>query len=90
MLLYALDKLFHVFRGVGANDINAQCIVAYKILSFSLLCCTEQRGKPIDPCKTSGDASTLVDVDDKKGLQWLAWAVYDGMLLPGDPPELQG
>ena len=32
MFLYALDKLFHVFRGVRVNDINGQCIVAYEIL----------------------------------------------------------
>ena len=62
MLLYALDELFHVFRGVGANDINRQCVVAYEILSFASLHCTEWRGKPIDPNNISGDASTLVDV----------------------------
>ena len=41
MLLYALDELFHVFRGVGANDIDRQCVVAYEILLFTLLHCTE-------------------------------------------------
>ena len=34
--------------------------------------------------------STLVDVDDEKGLEWLTWTVYDGMLLPWDPLELEG
>ena len=32
----------------------------------------------------------MVDVDDKKGLKWLTWAVYDGVLLPEDSPQLQG
>ena len=32
----------------------------------------------------------MVDVDDEKGLKHLTWAIYDGALLPGDPPELQG
>ena len=86
MLLYALDKLFHVFRGMGANDPDGQHMVAYEILSFASLHCTEQRAKPIDPCNTRGDASTMVDVDDEKGLEQLAWAIYDGVLLPGDPP----
>lgn len=44
----------------------------------------------MDPCNTSGDAYTPVDVDDKKGLKQLAWAIYDGVLLPGDTPELEG
>ena len=42
MLLYALDKLFHVFRGVGSNDIDGKCTIASDILSFASLCCTEQ------------------------------------------------
>lgn len=41
MFLYALDQLFHVFRGVGVNDIKGQH-VAYEILLFALLCCMEQ------------------------------------------------
>ena len=90
MLLYTLDKLFHVFKGVGANDLNGQCMVAHEILSFASLCCMEWRGKPINPCKTCGDASTMVDVDDEKGLKQLTWAIYDGVFLPGDPPQLQG
>ena len=32
----------------------------------------------------------MVDVNDKKGLKQLTWAVYDGVLLPGDPLQLQG
>ena len=90
MSLYALDELFHVFRRVGANNLNGQHVVAHEILSFALLHCTEQRGKPINPHKTCGDASTMVDVDDEKGLKWLAWAIYDSVLLPRDPLQLQG
>ena len=61
-----------------------------QILSFASFHCTEQRGKPIDPSSTQGDVSTMVDVHDKKRLKQLVWAVYDGMLLPGDPLPLQG
>ena len=32
----------------------------------------------------------MVDVNDETGLEQLAWAIYDGVLLPGDPPQLQG
>ena len=73
MLLYALDDVFHVFRVVRATDLDGQCIVAYEILLFASLCCMGQRGKPINPYKTCGDASTIVDVDDEKGLErWCA------------------
>ena len=39
MMLYAMDEMFHIFRGVGANDVNGQCIVAYKILALASLLC---------------------------------------------------
>ena len=73
--------------GVGTNNLDGQCVVFHEILSFALLHCMEWRGKPINPCKTCGNVSTTVDVDDEK---WLAWAIYDSMLLPRDPPQLQG
>ena len=34
--------------------------------------------------------STMVDVDDEKVLEQLAWAIDDGVLLPTDPPQLEG
>ena len=34
MLLYTLDKLFHVFWGMGANDLDGQRVIAYEILSL--------------------------------------------------------
>ena len=76
-------------QGLGANNLDGQCVAAYEILSFASLSYMEWRGKPINPCNTFGDASTMVDVDDEKGLEWLAWAIYDGVLLPRDPPQLQ-
>ena len=39
MLLYALDELYHVFRGLGANNLDA-----HEILSFALLHCMKQGG----------------------------------------------
>ena len=38
----------------------------------------------------SGIASTLMDVNDERGIERLVWAVYDGVLLPGEMPELSG
>ena len=88
MLMYALNELFHIFWGVGANDLNGQQVVAYEILSFTSLCCTDQRGKPKKPHRTHGEAYARVDLNDANGLKCLAWAVYDGVFLPGNLPML--
>ena len=90
MLLYTLDKLFHIFWGVGANDLNGRGVVAYEILSFASVCCTEQQGKPKKCCNTHGKAAVRVDLNDPDGLEHLAWVIYDGVFLPGDPPMLTG
>ena len=87
MLLYALNELLHVFRGVGVNDTNGQCVVAHEILSLASLHCTEQQAHR--PPHVWGTVSTLVDVHDEKGLEQLTWATYDGVLLHGDLPQLQ-
>ena len=90
MLLYALDKLFYVYKGVGVNDVDGQCIVAYKILTVVLLCCMEQRGSQKKECNTLGAAYPRVNLSDVDGLEHLAWAVYNGVYMPGDPPALTG
>ena len=90
MLLYALDELSYVFRGMGANDLDGQCIVAYEILSLASLHCTEQCGKPKEYHKMHGEAYLRVDLNDVHGLECLAWAVYDRVFLPGNPPVLTG
>ena len=41
--------------GLGSNDTNGQCIVAYKILLFALLHCTEwHNGAPMVPASPLG------------------------------------
>ena len=90
MLLYALDELFHVFRGMGANDLDGQCIIAYEILSLASLHCTEQCSKPKKCHKMCSEAYLRVDLNDVDGLKHLAWVVYNGVFLPGNPPALTG
>ena len=70
ILLYAVDKPFHVFRGWGQMTSmgNAWLSMRSCHLPHSI---AWSRGKPINPHKTHGSASTMVDVDDKKGLEWL-------------------
>ena len=41
MLLYVLDELFYVYKGVGVNNMDGQRIVAYKILTVASLKCME-------------------------------------------------
>ena len=62
ILMYTFDDMFHVFRRLEVNDIDGQRVMAYEILSFTLLCCTEWHGgRPVDPCQMNGSVSTLVD-----------------------------
>ena len=90
MMLYAMDEMFHVFRGVGANNVDGQCIVAYEILTLASLCCTEWCGCAKKHCNTLGNAYPLVNLTNVDNLEHLAWAVYDGVFIPGDPPVLTG
>ena len=85
-LLYAQDELFHIFLGVGANDLN----VAYEILFFMSLHCKEQQGKLKKCCYTHGEAAARVDLNDADGLECLTWAFSDGVFLPGDLLMLTG
>ena len=88
MLLYTLNELFDVFRGIGAKDLNRHQVVANEILSFMSLCCMERWGKPKKCCNTHGEASVRMDLNDTDGLECLTWAIYDGVFLPMDPPML--
>ena len=82
MLLFALDKLFHIFDQIRRQrSVDEKIVVAYKILCLSMQWCTEQQhgvektGMP--------DALSLLNVNDTHHLEHLAWAVYDGALLVG-------
>ena len=90
MMLYTLDELFYMFWDIGTNDIDGQCIVTYEILTVALLHCMEWCGSPKKPCNTLGDAYPRVVLSDVNGLECLAWAVYDGVFVPGHPPVLTG
>ena len=90
MLSYALNELFHVYRGMGVDDDNRLCVVAQEMLSLASLHCTECRGKPMPSSQTSGTASTMVDVNDELLLEQLAWVIYDGVLELGNLPLLKG
>ena len=90
MLLYALDELFHVFSGMGTNDLDGQCIIVYEILCLASFHCTEHHGRPKTCHKMHSEAYPRVDLNDVDGLEHLALVVYDGIFLPGNPPVLMG
>ena len=90
MMLYAMNEMFHVFQGMGANDLKGQHIVAYEILALVSLHCTEQHGSDKKCCNTLSNTYPLVDLSNMDGLECLAWAMYDGIFIPGDPPRLTG
>ena len=62
---------------------DRQCIVAHKILSLASLCCRVAR-QAHRPPQAQGDGIYF------GGARVACWAIYDGVLLPGDLPELQG
>ena len=88
MMLYAMDEMFHVFQGMGANDLNGQCVIAYEILALALLHCTEQCSCIKKHCNNLNDTYPLVDLTDVDDLECLACAVYSNVFIPGDPPML--
>ena len=88
MMLYAMDEMFHIFQGMGDNNVDGQCVVAYEILTLASLHCTEQCSCTKKCCNTLSDTYPLVDLIDVDDLECLAWAVYDGVFIPGDPPIL--
>ena len=90
MMLYMLDELFYVYRGVGANDADGQRIVAYEILTVVSLYCTEWCGNPKKACNTLGNAYPRVNLNDVNALERLPWAIYDGVYVPSDLPVLTG
>ena len=90
MMLYTLDELFYMFLGIGTNDIDGQQVTAYEILTIASLCCMEWHDSPKKPCNTLGDAYPRVVLSDVNGLECLAWTVYEGIFVPGNPPALTG
>ena len=88
MMLYAMDEMFHIFWGMGANNLDGQHVVAYEILALESLYCMEWCGCTKKCCNSLGDAYSLVDFTDVDDLECLTWAVYDGIFIPGDQPIL--
>ena len=56
MMLYGMDELVDVLKDVGANDLDGPHVVAYEILAFALLHCTEQHSSAKKQHNTLGDA----------------------------------
>ena len=90
MMLYTLDELFYMFQGIATNHIDGQHVITYEILTVASLHCTEWCSSPKKPCNTLGDAYPRVVLSDMNGLEHLAWAMYDGVFVPDNPPVLTG
>ena len=89
MLLFTLDELFYIYSQVkNLQRADEKVILAYEILCLSTNRCTDWR----NGIKETGmpDALALLNVNDVHHLERLAWAVYDGTLLVGPWPKLQG
>ena len=81
MLLYTLDELFFVYAQIRDSPRDERVVLAYEILCILSIRCTgrwnrvEQMGVP--------DALALLNTEDARHLECLAWAIYDGALLVG-------
>ena len=88
MLLYALDKLFYVYAQIKDSPRDERVMLAYEILCISSNRCTdrcngiEQMGVP--------DVLALLNIEDARHLERLAWAIYDSTLLMGPQPKRLG
>ena len=90
VLMYVLYGLFFVFKKLHADDFDTQSVVAYEILQIMLHQCTEQHGSKKEKDNTLGDAYLQVDLQDANSFEHLAWAVYDGVFMPGNKLALSG
>ena len=78
-----------MYKGVAANDMDGQHVVAYEILKVASLCYTSgmvAKRRSV----TLGAAYPRVNLSDMDFLEHLAWAVYDGVYMSGNPPDLTG
>ena len=90
IFLYVLDELFHIFKKLKADDFDVQCIIMWEILHIAQCCCTEQCGCEKVKENTLRDAYLHVDFQEVINLERLAWAIYDGIFVPGRMPDLSG
>ena len=72
MMLYAMDEMFQIFQGMGTNDLDGYCIVAYEIFTIVSLHCMEWHGSTKKCQKTFGDAYPMVNLNNENGLECLA------------------
>ena len=89
MLLYALEELFYIYAQVkNSRRADDKLVLAYRILCISTNRCTDRW----NGIKKTGmpDTLALLNVEDVRHLEHLAWAVYDGILLVGLWPNLSG
>ena len=72
------------------DDFDAQCIVMWEILHITQHHCTEWRTGGKAKGQTLGYAYPHIDFQDVAVLDQLAWAIYDGVFIPGRVPDMLG
>ena len=77
-------------RSYRADDFDAQCVVAYEILQIVSCGCMDWCGSEKQKDNTLGDAYPWVDFWDIHSLEHLAWAIHNGVFMPGNKPALSG
>ena len=89
MFLFLLEEMAYTYIHISTEDIDGLQVMAYEVLAM-----VEMRYRL---CKRSaspqdmmwGDAMSRVVLGDLSRLERLMWAVFDGVLVAGAPPELR-
>ena len=88
-MLFALDKLSYVYQCIDNTD--ALRVIAYEMLSFTSHRCMEWHNGRLKPEHDMHEPTMPhVNLGDIGSLERFAWAVYNGMYVPGNQPTLSG
>ena len=88
--LFYTHELFHVFNQLKDDDFDMFCIGAWEILHIAQCHCMEWHRARKCKGHTLGDAYLHINFQDPAGLEWLAWAIYNRVFIPGRVPEMLG
>ena len=89
MFLFLLEEMAYVYARISTEDIDGLQVMAYEVLAMAEMryCLHKRSANPQD--MMWGDAMSRMVLGDLSRLERLMWAVFDGFLVAGVPPELR-
>ena len=88
MFLFLLEEMAYAYTRISTEDVDGLQVMAYEVLTMAEMqyCLHKSSANPQDMMR--GDTMSHVVLGDLSGLKRLVWAVFDGILAAGVPPEL--